>query len=220
MRYKITIISALLFSAMSPTQADIGIIGKTGTLGFGFEFVKSFNGAFNGRAGFNAFDYEFNQVDGDISYDYNLELNTVSALLDWHPFGGGFRLSAGAIVNGNQISGTATPNFDSFNIGGTTYTAEDVGRLDAKVDFNNVAPYFGIGWGNAAGKYSKGFSLSADLGVLFQGDPNVSLKASGTVATQPQFEDDIAREEQELQDELSGFTMYPVASIGISYAFH
>ena len=120
-------------------------------------------------------------------------------------------------MNNNEVNVLATPA-GSYDIGGTTYSAADVGNMSGKIDFNSLAPYAGMGWGNALGK-DKRWGIVFDLGVVFQGSPNVDLTTNGLLANNAGFLAKLAQEEQELKDELDEFDMYPVVSLGITYKF-
>jgi hypothetical protein len=116
-----------------------------------------------------------------------------------------------------QLSGQVT-------IGNITYQASDLGSLTGLVDFDSVAPYLGIGWGNAVSADKK-WGFTADLGVVFQGSPNIDLNATlGSTAaangvTQAQLDAEVAREEANLTDDLDDFDVYPVIAFGASYRF-
>jgi len=210
---------AAMFTYPSLSYAEgIGVTGRISTLGLGVEVTKSMTTALNARVGFNTWSYNENFSDNDgIEYEFNLELRSMSALLDWHPFNGGFRLSGGLFYNKNNITATAKPK-SSYSIGNSTYTAAQIGSVTANIDFKTMVPYLGIGWGNAVGK-DKRLGIVFDLGIVYQGSPDVSMQATGLVASDPTFQADLAREEQELQNDVDEFKYYPVVSLGISYKF-
>ena len=88
-----------------------------------------------------------------------------------------------------------------------------------------VVPYAGLGWGRAPGAGS-GWGLTLDLGVIFQGEGEVTL--TPVIPAGSPLNDPIARqalqilldrEEQDLQDDIADYDMYPVVSLGISYRF-
>jgi glycerate kinase len=113
------------------------------------------------------------------------------------------------------------PTGGTYTINGTTYSSTDVGSLQGDMSFNKVAPYIGIGWGNPAAR-DKGWGMTSDIGVLFQGTPKTSLVATcgaaiaGT-ATCTQLQSDTAAENTKLQNDLRNFKWWPVVSVGISY---
>ena len=206
----------LLAPGMAAAESGgTGITGKASTLGIGIELSHSFNQYFAGRIGYNRFDFDYDDTVNGIDYDFDLELDSVSAMLDWHPVGGRFRVSAGALSNNNAVKARADTSMP-INIGGTIYLPSDVGNLTAVTDFDSIAPYIGIGWGNTS---RKGPRFSVDLGVAFQGSPNVEFMADGLLASDPGFQQDLDQEAQELEDELERFEYYPVISLGFSFNF-
>lgn len=208
---------ALMCCVSAASAEGIAAGVKVGTLGFGVEVTAGISDNIAGRVNFNKYNWSTDTTSDQIKYDIELGLKSFMALLDWHPFNGSFRASAGLVANGNEINMTATPT-GSYEVGGVTYTAAEVGNLTGKVDFNSTAPYLGIGWGRAVGK-GKSLSFNVDLGILFQGTPKLDLNATGTLATDATFQADLAEEEANAQEDLNGFNRYPVASFGIAYQF-
>lgn len=200
---------------------QIGV--NVGTLGAGVEYSSSFNELFALRTGFNTLTYSDSLNESGIKYDADLELQTISLVFDYHPFGNGFRLSAGAMYNGNNLDVTAKPDgSQDIEINGIQYSASDVGKLDGKIDFNNFAPYAGLGYSSSKTK-SSGFSFNTEIGALFQGTGTAKLNATcGSAVTAQQcnqIRNDLLEEEKQLNDELSDFKIYPVVSMGIGYKF-
>ncbi|MDT8317587.1 MAG: hypothetical protein RQ824_06295 [bacterium] len=216
------IIAGLFFLLIFIQPAAAGNSGvavgvKAGTLGAGAEATVRLTDKLNLRLGGNQYSKEETGVEDDIEYDIELKLSSAAALFDWHPFGGVFRITAGALLNGNELEFDARPA-TTYTIGDTTYTIGEVGQLHGKVDFDDVAPYASIGWGNAVGK-NRNITFSFELGAVFQGSPNVDLTATGTSASDLAFQAELQKEEDNLQDELDDYKIYPVAAIGLSYHF-
>ena len=174
----------------------------------------------NVRVGLNYLNFDVRKE--DISKEVNeismaLDLNTVAMLLDWHPRDNNFRISGGVMVNKNKLALSAVPG-EVVSINDTEYS---ISRLDGEVSFNQLAPYLGIGYGNA-GKCDEDthWRFSFDLGVMFQGTPEVKL--SGTASDpsiQRLLDDAIAGESEDIKDYVTPFTVYPVLSFGVSYVF-
>src|SRR5208283_4963236 len=126
------------------------------------------------RIGLNTFQYSFNKTTTSgaaslpTNYSGNLNLGSLEALADWHPWQGSFRLSGGLVYNNNKFSMTATPSNGTINIGGQAFNFASA-SANANVDFNKIAPYLGIGWGRTP--KNTGLSFTSDIGVLFQGSP-------------------------------------------------
>lgn len=206
----------LVFPSSGYTQGG-SVSFKVSTLGGGVEAEKTFTDATGGRVGVNYFTGEYSATIDNIDYDVDLNLMTVSAILNWHPFKGDFRISGGVMYNDNHIDITAEPSV-SYDIGDTTYQANQVGTLEGKVKFNEIVPYIGIGWDTSFGKRNR-FGILVDLGVIYQGSPDVELTATGPFASNQAFKDDIQAEEDKLQDDLDQYEYYPVIGIGLSYRF-
>lgn len=205
-----------------PLQAEelngIGVGAKAGTLGIGGEVFGSINDSLNLRLGLQGFNYDYDDTYSGIEYDADLELFSGMLLADWFPFGNNFRISAGAMLNENELTVTGTPTNGTFNINGVRYPAALVGSLTGVVDFNTVAPYVGIGYGGAFSDTSN-WSFFCDVGVLFQGSPSVTYSATGPLAGNPAFQANLEQERKELEDDIDEYEYYPVVSLGVAYKF-
>jgi hypothetical protein len=176
----------------------------------------------NARVGVNALNYSYSGHTTDMNYDFKLKLQTADLLLDWFPFNGAFRISAGAVYNGSKIEAQGKPNSNgSYTIQGNTYAAASYGTINGRVDFRKTVPYFGIGWGNAVAK-DKGWGFSTDLGAIFLGSPKTTLTNDGCTAGAvacAQLAADVAAENRSLQDKANGWKTYPVIRLAATYKF-
>ncbi len=198
---------------LSPAAAcasDTALALKAGTLGVGLELTHGLMPRASLRLGVNGYNYDFSATESGIDYDFELKLRTAALLLDWHPLGGSFRVTAGGFYNKNELTAHAS---GTLAIGSNTYTNA---TADATVSFEKGAPYLGIGWGNAVAQ-GKRFDFGVDLGVLFQGSPDVALKAAA--AGTPVNQADVDQEEAELERELADFDKYYVMAFSVSYRF-
>ncbi len=203
-----------LFSTTGYAQStSLGV--KASTLGLGLELERSFSDSISGRIGVNYFTYGYSGTEDNIEYDFDLKLRSVSALLDWHPFKGSFRFSGGAIYNGNKLDAKAKPSSE-FDIGDGTYY--NIDTLKGKINFNDIAPYLGFGWNTSSGK-DKGFGFLFELGAIYQGSPRVELSATGADTSLPDFQANLAKEEDNLQSDMDEFKIYPVIALGLIYRF-
>jgi hypothetical protein len=218
----IALAATLLVSAASAHAYDVGVTLSGGTTGAGLHLVLPIiDGKLNGRLGVNAFNYSQDFSTNDVKYGGKLKLQTFDLLLDYHPFNGAFRVSAGAVINNNKIEANAKAQSGSYDFNGNTYNASDVGNVNGKIDFNNVAPYLGIGWGNAVAA-DKGWGFTSDLGVMFQGSPKATMSASEcrlSPSLCTQLHSDLAAESSRLADEGKDFKFYPVIRVGVTYKF-
>lgn len=203
-----------LFSTALYSQ-DYAAAVKLSTTGITAEAVRSFSPNFNARLGFSFFSYSLSgggSSGEDYSYDAKLGLFSISALADYFPFRTGFKLTAGLIINLNKFEADMKPT-RSYTVGGDLYTPDLLGSMSADVDFNKVAPYIGIGFGNpTAGSRGLGFSL--DIGTIYQGSPKAKLSATGLIEPSASPE-----QQQQLEENLSWFKWYPVISFGLTYKF-
>ena len=212
------VLSVLFSCAMGCADSrGLAVSGKVGTLGLGGDLTAGITSNVNARVGINAGSLGFQGSPQDVEYDVDLDFLSFPALLDWHIFDDSFRISAGVLINQNEIGLLALPT-TSVIIGGTEYTPAEIGTLSGGVDFEPVAPYIGIGWGNALDPDKK-WGFTCDFGVAYTGSPNVAVSASGSLASDPAFQADLAREVNDIEDKLSNYKFYPVISVGLFYRF-
>jgi len=219
-----------LFSLVGPAAhaVEMGVGARAGTFGLGVDFdLGLIENTLNLRLGYNTLGFDYTVDDTDVRYDGEVEINSFSAMLDWHVVGGSFRVSLGAVGSGPEIDIVGTPSStNTYTIGNTTYTAAQIGSVRGKVELgNSVAPYIGLGFGNVAG--SNRVSFLFDVGLIYGGTPDVSLTATcGTALSttacntlQTQLQNDVRVERQELEDDVSAIKWFPVISFGIGVRF-
>lgn len=204
------------FAETDDSRYAMGV--KAGTLGAGIEGIAFINSNFDARLGINAFEYDYSATKDDVKYDLGLNLLSASLLLDWYPFKGGFRISGGALINENKLDLTAQSQ-GTYLIGGTSYSSAQTGSLTGDLDFNEIGPYLGIGFGRPFGKKGN-WGLSLDIGAVYQGEPNVTLASSGgTLSGNAAFQADIEREKDNLKESIDDYKYYPVVSLALTYKF-
>jgi len=191
---------------------------EAGTTGVGGSAHWRFLNHFGIGGGFNWLNFSMPELEGDnVRIEVDLKFQVAPLTLDYYPFKKrSFRISAGMAYNGNEFSGSSTYTEETV-IGDNSYSPEDIGTLtlDAKLG-NQFVPYVGIGGVMFYFDKAHRWSLGWELGVLFTGSPEVSLKSSNTVAG---LAEDLEREQRSIEDDLSGFRFYPVAKIALSYSF-
>ncbi len=195
----------------------LAISAKSGTLGVGGDLTIGLFEGINTRIGASGLSLDFDENYSGIDYDVGLDLFAYSGLIDWYPFGDDFHISGGVVINRTDIDLSATSNA-SITINGQSYSAAEAGQIDGAIDFDEIAPYVGIGWGNALNKQETiGFML--DLGVAFIGSPKAELTGSGTLAGDPTFQANLAAEQRDIQDEIDDYKIYPVISFCLYFRF-
>ena len=210
---------ALAWSVHPGYAGDFAVGAKASTLGAGVDLTMGFNSSLEARIGVQGFDYSgVSGSTSDVDYDVDLKLFSGIVTADWYPFGGSFRVSGGMVINGNTVEADGKMRSDgTYSLNGTTYTSSQLASLHGKLEYNSVAPYLGIGWGNPLGNGN--WTLTFDLGAVFQGSPDISLTATGALANDPTLQANLEQERQKLKDELDKYDIYPVVSLGLNYAF-
>ena len=218
----------LILALSTPARAEmlgVGVTGKAGTTGLGADVtVPLIRNWVNVRGGYNYLTFITTRLDQLCGIDYNAKLQFKDAplLVDLHPLRGDLRLTGGAYWLGHEASLTAIPVESTITVGGLTYTATEAGELRADIQHGrNFGPYVGIGWGNAAKDYFTdlpvAIGLSLDVGVIYVGESNVSLRQVGGDVAIPRAELDA--EAAQLEDDLNATPYYPIVTLGVHIRF-
>lgn len=216
--------SALVMLALlagNTASADFGVGLKAGTLGLGLEGRWSALPWLDVRLGVNSFEYDDDGSQAGISYNGTFSLESFYATGNFRFPLSPFRVTAGVVSNGNEFALTSQDSGDVFiDIGDSTFNTADVGTLQSTTSFDSTAPYLGVGYDfEIFGKVG----LNLDFGVLWQGEPEVTLEATGLASAPPAVQAELTTElENEriaLEDEMSDFKAWPVVSIGFVYNF-
>lgn len=212
------IILSAVVAILAVTASDAGAQGtalslRAGTFGPSVGVTTSVSRAFNVRLDLPYLKYSHSadrRVDDfDLRIDAEMHLAMIAGVVDVHPFHNGFRLSAGAMYNRNRATFTGR-SLGPYTVGGTTYTAEEIGELSGVLRMGDgVAPYAGIGFGNAVST-GKRLGFVMDIGVLFTGRPQFTMTGTGMVAP-------TADEAAKIEANLDWARFYPGFSLGITY---
>jgi len=201
---------ALVFAAALATCGAAHATGvgvRIGTTGLGVDVAKNIAPLLDARVGYSGGSWGYDSSTSGASYTGDIKLSNLNALLDFHPLGPLFRLTGGVIFNKNKYEATGTPNGQAGSFNATVESGK------------TAAPYLGIGYGNVAGT---GVNFYADLGVMFMGTPKATISAncSGLSGAQcTSLQNQVASEQQNLQDKLDRFKAYPVLNIGVTIGF-
>jgi hypothetical protein len=216
---KIVMISALAVTSSSALAAvgDVSIgVGAGITQGTGFELGYEVSETVSVRAVMYSGEISRAEDLDGISYDIKLKTETPGLMVDFYPSEGrSFRLTAGAIDNGIGLSAAASAAVD-YEIGGTTYTAAEVGSLKSEVAFSGITPYLGLGYRMHA---TKQLFIDFDAGMLIGSAPDVTMTTSGTLVADATFIAELEKERKSLEDDLSSFKYMPMAKISLTYKF-
>lgn len=209
-------VASLFFAAPAEADKMFGIGVKAGTLGIGVEGTwRPPVPWLDFRVGANAYDYSDNGTYSSIPYDGTLALDSYYATANLRFPLSPFRVTAGIYDNGNELQ-LASSGSGIYEVGGIPFDAADVGTLRSVASFPGTSPYFGVGFDftvlNKVG-------LNLDFGVLWQGEPDVTLTADGIIADDPFFQAALEQERLDLVDEVSDYKAWPVVQLGFVYNF-
>lgn len=215
-------LAALALATTGTAAADFGVGVKAGTLGLGIEgrweppvpWIDV-------RVGMNRYDYEYTSGYAGIDYDTTLALDSFYLTGNLKFPASPFRFTLGAFSNGNELQMlSADTGGADFDIGGANFPVANVGALRATSSFEDTAPYAGVGFDfEVLGKAG----LNLDFGVLWQGEPVVTLEATNwdnlSGPEQAILGPALELERQQLEDDASDFKAYPVVSLTFVYNF-
>ena len=197
-------LAALAAMAGAAQAGGVGV--RIGTTGVGVDLGGDVAPTLGWRLGLSGMNVNTSIDTSEVRYDAKVKVLTGSLLLDWSPIGP-FRISGGFMPNNNKIDLNGQPSSGLSFPPGSSLT----GTVKPEYSF---APYLGIGYGNV---WTKGVNFYVDLGVMFQGTPEVSLSANcapsaACTAAQARVEE----ERQRVQDKVDKYKYYPVANIGLT----
>ena len=212
---------ALLLASSAAAYADFGVGLKAGTLGLGVEGRWSPLPWLDLRLGANQYDLDTTGTQASVDYDATFAMEnyflTGNIRFPLSPF----RVTLGAYSNGNEIQMTSQDTVSGIlDFGGDSFNTSAIGSLQSVTTFDSTSPYFGVGYDfEVFGKVG----LNLDFGVLWQGEPSVSLFATDTanasVAELLRLNDALAIESSALEDEISDYKAWPVLSLSFVYNF-
>jgi hypothetical protein len=215
-------VAAFALLAAGNAAADFGVGVKAGTLGLGLEGRWDPPVPwFDLRVGINQYDYDANGDYSGITYGATLALDNYYLTGNLKFPVSPFRFTVGAFSNGNELQMRSLETDTGFiEIGGVPFPTSEVGSLSSTTSFDSTAPYVGVGFDfELFGKAG----LNLDFGVLWQGDPSVSLEASNwsnlSPAEQALLGPALEAERADLEDEVSDYKAWPVVSLAFVYNF-
>lgn len=200
-----------------PAAADFSIGGKLGTTGAGIEGLYHFDDQFAFRATLNF--GEFNrevEVNGN-DYDAAIDMASVALQMDIFPRGKSFYFTGGFYFHDNRLGGEAIFIDDEIGIGTTLYPSADITSLSGELSFERVAPYIGLGW--RLRNNQPGLNFGIEVGLLYHGKGDVFLIAEGPITADPDFQDDLEIETDDIEELLGVAKLFPVLEGRISYRF-
>ena len=206
---------AATLSTPAVADDDFWLAARAGSQGLGVEATWRPVPYLDLRAGFSRYDYDTTRTEAGIDYDAELGLESLYATLNARIPMSPVRFSAGLVSNGNEgnFLGNSTGTYD---IGGQTFNAADVGNLRGQATFDDLAPYAGVGLDF---RVFDTMGLHFDAGVMYQGEPSLAMSADGIIAGDPTFQAALEAERVELEGDLEDFAWFPVVAVSFSVNF-
>lgn len=207
--------SALIFgvaflasTGITPAEAQLAIGARAGTTGVGGEvsFGIMPRLSLRGTATVIPFEPTF-EVDGaEYTADPPSPLFTVGADFSL----GVIRLFGGVLFGLDEFQASRDYS-GSVEFGGRTYTGN--GTILGAIEASSAAPFLGIGFGKTLGS---GIGINFDLGAAIMGETDVSVRATGPISQQPDYETQRAQEEEDIQEQVDKYLkFFPMISIGL-----
>lgn len=222
-------IAASSFIVSSATADGMAVSGLVSLKGGGLQLTKQFSQQINVRIAYYQYKYQgpdtlatFRQLGSmltdflgitksDNAYDHNANQQFLAFKVDWYPSEdaqGYLSLGLGYNKINDSIRGLELP-LGGYTIGANHYSASQVGMLHGALKYNSFAPYIGYGWGNPVAK-NKEWGMLLDVGLIYQGRPQVELNATGSV-----LQSDLTAERAKIVND--SWPWSPMLSVGVSY---
>jgi hypothetical protein len=226
--------------------SEFALGGGVGLMGVNLELATNLSQHLNLRGTGNLFKYNINNISTDgFNLAGQVNFGTAGASLDYFPSANhGFRLSPGVIFyNTNQITASATGAAgSSLKLAGTVYYT-DTGSsspmaMNATLGLNHYKQAFTMttGWGNMIPRNGGHFSVPFEIGAAVTGTPTLNVLLSGNACTNQEDASDngescinmatnasaqasLNSQLSKWETDLNKLKVYPILTIGISYAF-
>jgi hypothetical protein len=196
----------------------VSITPEVSTIGYGVSAGFGVTPLFGIRVAAHTGSYSRDLHKESIAYNGKLKFQNYGGLVDLYPFASGFRLSAGVFANSNKIDLASKPG-QTITVNRVAYPTAAIGNITGDVKFNKTSPYGGIGFGTKPS--GRGFGLTFDLGVLYQGSPKLSVQPHPTnpALVPPSFNANLEAERAKTENDIKNYKYYPVVGIGFSFGF-
>ncbi|WP_022955417.1 hypothetical protein [Perlucidibaca piscinae] len=210
-------LAAALSSA--PAVADtFALVPQAGLAGYGATVQWGFNQYLAVSAGYTFMDQSVRNVETDDgTYDGDIRLSNPQVMLNWAPFGGHFRVSAGVIYQDTDFALRAS------NLSGNAGNV--VTSMTVSGDFvKSIAPALTVGWETPIDKPGLGYHFSA--GAMYSGAADVQVSArcrtanSSGVPTLPEqaaCDTFTASERKKIEDDLERYEILPILQAGLIF---
>lgn len=194
-------------SSIAAQAQSFAIVPQAGLAGGGATVQWGFTPYLAISAGYTALNASLRDVKtSDANYAADISLRNPQLMVNWAPFGGHFRVSAGAMLQNSRYDLTATE-------------IQNTSSLLTSVSFRgsypvSVAPALSVGWETPFLQRGLGYHLSA--GAYYAGQPELSSSSScATGVPSGACTAATASERRKVEDELSRYRFLPILQAGL-----
>lgn len=209
----VVLLGVLATAPAAVAAQGLGFGAFAGTLGIGGDAAIGITDRFVVRGGYAFMPYEPSFTVSDLELTFDLP-SSFHVGIDLY-LNNSFRVGGGVLFRSDDptVEGVFTTDQE---IGGTTYSPSQVGTLTGVFDAKDNAPYVVIGFGRHT---QPGVGLFLDLGVVFVGEPDITLGAKGGTLdpnSDASFRSALNQEATDMeQDAGSYLKLWPWLSLGV-----
>lgn len=202
--------TGLLVDGKFTVGGNVGTLGPSAEVGYKVNDFFAVRGVHSlGLSYEDTFTYDSQDV------DFSVGAQGSGLMLDFHPFGGGMRLSGG-LWKTDIGADFATDYTVSDNNGNSRTFA-----LSGDLSLPSNAPSATIGWQGGIGDR---ITIGAEFGAIMTGGSKLTTAIDGDFTDVPQSERDKVDDElRNLENEINEYTeylnFYPVANLGVTFRF-
>ena len=216
MKHRLILAVAAFLAVPSVAESQLGLAARAGTLGVGGEAAIGVSERLVLRGGLGFSTLNPSTTFDDVEVDLTLPERWYNVGLDVY-LNGATRIGAGVLLRSDDpsiIGRLGAPT----DIGGQTFTPDEIGTLSGTIRSNQRAAYALIGFGKHT---DSGFGLSLDLGAAYMGDPEVTLESEGGTYPNPsELEARLAQEAQNFEDDMKTYLRFwPILNVAVRVGF-
>jgi hypothetical protein len=223
---------ATLYDGPVRPFSALAVQAEAGTLGVGAEMATPITRSFNVRGGAEFLNFGDDFTVDAAQYQSEAHLRSGHVAVDFHPAGGGFRISPQLLIFESAFSASlSVPGGQAFQLGNTGYLSSPTDPVHGRASIiigRHVMPALTVGWGNMLARHRRHWSVPFEIGLAYTGHYTANLSLSGTAClnyifcmstTNPQVQQNMRQEELDLNETMKHFQIYPIVKTGFGWRF-
>jgi hypothetical protein len=139
----------------------------------------------------------------------NFHQSNVLVAMEWRPYAGRWGLTGGVLFGNDFVNKTAQTYGSTYMLNGNAYPTAAAGVVSARINYAHPALYLGVGAGTGI---LKGLTIAFDAGLVVR-NGTLSTSATGPLATNPQFQSDLAATVAQFRTHF----IQPVVGVGLVF---